>query len=342
VFNDPPTTVLAGGTFNNIGRDAVEVVTLPIPPGSGVTVSNIMITKFDGPDPQLIKYVLIDNGAGVTIDAFDTRSSTLYGHANAAGAEAVGAAFYRNTPEFGVSPPLLERSSSAGSTPILFDTAGRRLMIPQIRLKPEIVAPDGTNTTFFGKRDVEPDGFPNFFGTSAAAPHAAAVAALMLQAVPTTDPQRVYETLELTAIDMGPPGFDFDSGFGLIQADQALATLVGGASEVIVYAGYLDTFHGNPDPEEMPTPFDLDAHTILISTGGVDTAHDTGVIRFENHTDGPVIIDPGLQVTTEQGGFQLWDSFLPITLVRVKISYSPKQKISILIRATPGWAATLW
>src|SRR5262249_17061645 len=57
-----------------------------------------------------------------------------------------------------------------------------------------------------------------------------------------------------------------------------------------------------------------DANTILISTGGVDTRHDTGVLRFENRTSVPMIIDPGLQVTTEQGVFQLWDSFLPITL----------------------------
>jgi hypothetical protein len=173
VFNDPPTTVLAGGTFNNIGSDAVEIVLLTIPPGSGVTAFNIMITKFDGLNPQLLKYVVIDNGAGVTINEFDTQSSTLYGHANADGAEAVGAAFYRNAPEFGVSPARLEPFSSAGSTPIIFDTAGNRLAIPLIRQKPEIVAPDGTNTTFFG-RDVEADGFPNFFGTSAAAPHAAA------------------------------------------------------------------------------------------------------------------------------------------------------------------------
>jgi hypothetical protein len=233
LFNDPPTTVLAGSTVNNIGRDAVEIVILTIPPGSAVTAFNIMITKFDGLNPQLLKYVVIDNGAGVTINEFDTQSSTLYGHANADGAEAVGAAFYRNTPEFGVSPARLEPFSSAGSTPIIFDTAGNRLAIPLIRRKPEIVAPDGTNTTFFG-RDVEADGFPNFFGTSAAAPHAAAVAALMLQAVPTTAPERVYEILETTAIDMGPPGFDFDSGFGLIQADQALATVVSAASEVIV------------------------------------------------------------------------------------------------------------
>jgi hypothetical protein len=57
---------------------------------------------------------------------------------------------------------------------------------------------------------------------------------MMLQAVPTASPEKVYEILETTAIDMGPPEFDFDSGFGLIQADQALATLVSVPSEVIV------------------------------------------------------------------------------------------------------------
>ena len=151
VFNDPPTTVLAGSTDNNIGGDAVEFFSIFNPPGALVTAFNIMITKFDGPNPQLIKYVRV-RGGNVTINEFDTRSSTLFGHANAAGAAAVGAAFYSETPEFGVSPPLLEPFSSAGSTPIIFDTAGNRLAIPQIRLKPEIVAPDGTNTTFFCPR----------------------------------------------------------------------------------------------------------------------------------------------------------------------------------------------
>jgi subtilisin family serine protease len=224
VFNDPPTTVLAGSAFTNTGGDAVEVFGFFNPPGSGVTAFNIMITQFDGPTPRRIKYVRF-GGGNVTINEFDTRSSTIYGHANADGAAAVGAAFYGNTPEFGVSPPWLEPFSSAGPTPILFDTAGNRMAIPRIRLKPEIVAPDGTNTTFFG-RDVEPDGFPNFFGTSAAAPHAAAVAALMLEAVPTTTPHTIYVILQLTASDMGPPWFDFDSGFGLIQADRALSALL--------------------------------------------------------------------------------------------------------------------
>ena len=67
------------------------------------------------------------------------------------------------------------------------------------------------------------DGFPNFFDTSAAAPHAAAVAALILQANRTLFPQAVYEGLRTTANDMGPLGFDFESGFGLVNAEGAVA-----------------------------------------------------------------------------------------------------------------------
>ena len=40
-----------------------------------------------------------------------TNSGTIYGHANARGAAAVGAAFYGWTPEFGVNPPILESFS---------------------------------------------------------------------------------------------------------------------------------------------------------------------------------------------------------------------------------------
>ncbi|MBR8828945.1 MAG: S8 family serine peptidase, partial [Gomphosphaeria aponina SAG 52.96 = DSM 107014] len=94
---------------------------------------------------------------------------------------------------------------------------------------------DGTNTTFFGS-DVEGDGFPNFFGTSAAAPHAAAVAALMLEAKPNATPEEIYAALEKTALDMNDPftagsdpGFDNGTGYGLIQADAAIAELLGNA-----------------------------------------------------------------------------------------------------------------
>ena len=74
-----------------------------------------------------------------------------------------------------MSPPLLESFSSQGGVPILFDVSGNALGVPEVREKPEIVAPDGTNTSFFysdtllDDADETPETFPNFFGTSAAA-----------------------------------------------------------------------------------------------------------------------------------------------------------------------------
>jgi hypothetical protein len=255
LFNDPPTAVLRGNATRNIGGDAEAVFSI-FNPGPGIALFNLMITNAAGPDPQLIKYIRF----GTSATEFDTESSTLFGHANAAGAVAVGAAFYDATPEFGVDPPILESFSSAGGIPILFDTAGNRLASPQIRPKPEIVAPDGTNTTFFGGFDVEGDGFPNFFGTSAAAPHAAAVAALMLQAAPTTAPETIYEILKATAIDMGPSGFDFDSGFGLIQADRAVAALGPGSQErlvnsLVTFEPITATFNTSSDTTGCPSGF---------------------------------------------------------------------------------------
>jgi hypothetical protein len=203
----------------NVGRDPIEVVVISNP-GAPVVVE-FAIGKVAGPDPALMKNVAF--GANFAFDEHATDSGTIFGHANALGAETVGAAAYDDTPAFGVSPPVLESFSSAGATPILFDLAGNPVHDPRVD-KPEIVAPDGVDNTFFGI-DTDGTGFPNFFGTSAAAPHAAGVAALLLDRNPKLTPALIYSALESTAVDMSEPGFDNDSGFGLIQADAAIASI---------------------------------------------------------------------------------------------------------------------
>ena len=67
--------------------------------------------NWDGYPPGLIKHVTF---GAATIDDYPTNSGTIYGHANAAGAEAVGAAFYLDTPAFSGLAPVLESYSSAG------------------------------------------------------------------------------------------------------------------------------------------------------------------------------------------------------------------------------------
>ncbi|MDW7694603.1 T9SS type A sorting domain-containing protein [Flammeovirgaceae bacterium SG7u.111] len=221
---------LSGLDFN-VGADPFEL--LGISAGGAVTAYLAIGKVPDGtPNPEMIKYV---SYADNLVTEYVGRSSTSYGHANANGAISVGAVRYDRTPEFGVNPPLREVFSSSGGVPTFFDIQGNP--INELRLKPEISAVQGTNTTFFGF-DYEGDGFPNFFGTSASAPHAAAVAALMLEANGMDlTPDEIEEAMTSTAIDIAPTNpltktppagtdakFDFDTGFGLLVATEAIAS----------------------------------------------------------------------------------------------------------------------
>ncbi|MGH8576785.1 MAG: S8 family serine peptidase [Gammaproteobacteria bacterium] len=220
------TRLLSASAAFNEGNDPVEIFDFT---NTGpATTFGVIILKFTGPNPGLMKTVNVGSDT-VTINEFDTKTGTSWGHSAALGGLGVGAADYRQTPAFNTSPPLIETFSSAGGTPILFDTAGNRLATPEIRQQPDITAPDGTDTTFFGGSDPEPNGLPNFFGTSAAAPHAAGIAALMIDLNPSIGPDAVYSVMKNTAVDMDDPatpgfdiGFDCGSGFGLLQAEAAL------------------------------------------------------------------------------------------------------------------------
>ncbi|GBD12127.1 Subtilisin BL [bacterium HR24] len=75
-------------------------------------------------------------------------------------------------------------------------------------VKPDFVAPDVVSTATFG-----PMGFA---GTSAAAPHLAAVVALVKQAYPSWGPAQVRAYLRERALDLGTPGADNDYGYGLV------------------------------------------------------------------------------------------------------------------------------
>ncbi len=241
--DDPATVFLAASTEFNLGLDPVEILFFQNTSGVG-RFFNLLIHRAIGPDPGKIKYVRFSDSIPVE---FDTQSSASFGHANAAGAEAVGATFWANTPAFGVTPPALNFFSSRGGTPILFDTAGNPLPAPEIRDKPGVVGPDGGGTTFFGGGDVEPDGFLDFFGTSASVAHVAGAAALLKSANPALTPAEIIAALRNTALDMDDPdtggfdtGFDFATGFGFIQADLALQSVLGGNCDLVVNPLTLD------------------------------------------------------------------------------------------------------
>ncbi len=223
--------------LNIVSEDSIAIVQY-LTPGTefgGLAVSVAANTL----PPKNLKIIFSDDGFGTqALDPFATYSGTVQGHPGAAGAAAIGASYWRHTPVCSVSkyPKYeLEAFSSSGGDAVLFDANGVRLAEPDLRQKPNFVAPDGGATTFFGS-DTGPDVIGGtapicdipahsflFRGTSEAAPHAAGVAALLYQAQPNITPDQVYAALSNSAIDMTAEGVDFDSGYGFIQADAALA-----------------------------------------------------------------------------------------------------------------------
>ena len=247
---------------NAIGVDPVQILIIGNPanaagntPAQTLDIMVGLATNADGTiAPGRIIVSVEDDGLGSTIESFATGSATIQGHPGAAGAAAVGAAFYFDTPLCGTTPATLEPFSSQGGAPILFNTAGTRLATPVVRQKPDFVGPDGVNNTFLGftlASDSPPfpssglldttnascqndPSYPNFFGTSAATPHAAGIAALMLQANSAATPTQIYGSLRSSALPMSASAPNFNSGYGFIQADSAFAvpTLTLAASSI--------------------------------------------------------------------------------------------------------------
>lgn len=203
-------------------------------------------TSTTNPDPSMIKWIDIgDNLASYEYvnDSLNARgSSTIYGHNNARGAITVGAVDVDN-------PLQVEQFSSVDSTPILFDSQGNPLATPEIRQKPEIIAPDGVSTY-----TTNAPGFDPFYGTSAAAPHAAAVAALMLEQAGgknSLTPEQIRHILANTDSPLMSANFT-PSNSGLIQADIALAQTLDASKlasndELIFATGKDSNFNGNDE-----------------------------------------------------------------------------------------------
>ena len=108
------------------------------------------------------------------------------------------------------------------------------------RMKPDLVAPDVVSITGNGGFGEMFDSRIIFAGTSAAAPHAAGVAALLLQADENLTPEaitaalqqsrvlsppQIADVLSNTAVDLGPPGPDNTFGFGRIDAFAAVQSV---------------------------------------------------------------------------------------------------------------------
>ncbi|WOQ69319.1 S8 family serine peptidase [Microbacterium limosum] len=203
-------------------------------------------------------------------DGPDTVGPVAYGHEADGYATAVGAAYWE-------TPQRPEVFSSLGPGRLLFELVDPMVVAPSAPLPepamvpgPVFTAVDGARTSFFGSPDVGPDGPEyRFFGTSAAAPAAAAVFALAREYAPGASAADLDELAARTAREMENPledaGVAYEDivGAGLLDAAAILSYLPAGAVDGLTAQAGSDAI----DLEWEPVPGATD---IVVTLRGTD------------------------------------------------------------------------
>ncbi|MBC8120729.1 MAG: S8 family serine peptidase [Gemmatimonadaceae bacterium] len=299
--------VLSGLDRNVRTDEALEIVSLT--PGN----YQLVLAKANTGPANLLKYIYFTFPNGVEGEYLPGAPST-YGHSAARGGQSVAATFY-------VTPDVPEIFTSLGPTTIYFDRQGNRLAAPEVRQVPQITAVDNTNTTFFGSVDIEGDGFLNFPGTSAAAPHAAAIGALVLQAAgspATFNPTDLHTALQNTAVDVP---FDTDPDFSKVVVGPLTVSTKGDGSN-----------SSSQDPNFFTITLDPSAVgervvqvVIDLSTAGLGLVFDTSSLEEGGF---PFTLGTLRGVTADQVDWELNDSSTLLTLTFDSDSFGPGDSVS--------------
>ncbi|MHA4843962.1 MBG domain-containing protein [Flavitalea antarctica] len=241
---------LFGFNRSNISGDPFEICAFTV---RDTTNAKLMVVRAAGTSNVRFKYIIFRGDP--TILNYQTGTSTVVGHANADSAIAVGAMLYANVPPFTpVWPGVASFSSRGGTVTLTGSTFG-------VRNKPDLVAPNGVNTSvnLGGAQFNDGDTYPNFFGTSAAAPHAAGVAALLVEGRKKFNLQALVAPHELRQQLKSSAGrfpnisgeFSFDGGYGYIQADSAMAQIANAKPIISTLEPVVPGAQGGTDPFQV-------------------------------------------------------------------------------------------
>ena len=255
------------------------------------TITRMVIARANTPSAPVsstkIRYVLT-GALTQPIEYFDYQTPIMFGHNHEPGAMAVAA----YSP---FRPYLPEDFTSGGPSYIYFDSNANRLATPIVRQKPDVAAQDGGNNTFFsGDSAGDVDTQPNFYGTSAAAPHAAAIAALVLQA--RGGPGSVTQPQMRTILQRSGFSHDLDPYF----ASGAARTANGGKLSITIRANA-----GNFNLSDSRSLSTNDTRLVGVSYVGAASVATLSINLANANPTGGSEVQP-------QGGL-VWDPRAPTT-----------------------------
>ncbi|WKK66337.1 S8 family peptidase [Lutimonas zeaxanthinifaciens] len=298
---DDAGRLLVGSNRVNIAGDPTEVIVFK---STGTGEANILITSANGATTVPFRYIAFQS-KGLTLLEYDSGSPTISGHAMTENSVAVGAIRYNKT-----EPEVF---SSFGG--VLSDGTSVNI---------DFAAPDGvdTNVGSIGIRyflngeptDDTPE-YPNFFGTSASAPSAAAAVALLQSALPTwyphdTEPGKssksVSEVVELfknNVRDGSSP--NPQAGAGMIDANKVFNSLAAQTARITSFEFVPETDSENAGSsnvtiriigEFLPVPDSTEEPVVYLDGEPVPFTIEDGVIYAKIP---PFSGNPDLQIYTQ-------------------------------------------
>jgi hypothetical protein len=220
LLNSAGTSIITSARQDNPGvsQTPLEILSHTNNTGADETV-NLVINRYAGAASPRLKWTLLRprfNVVGIpAVTAPDTFGPSIFGHNGGEQTMSVAAVPFDNSAQ-------VEDFSSRGPVthyfgPVRGNTPAAPLSAPRTLVKPDIAATDGALTTFFGSGG-------RFYGTSEAAPHAAAVAALQKQFAPNATVAQIQSAQRNTAAAVGGFGSAARGG-GLLNAVGAVGAL---------------------------------------------------------------------------------------------------------------------
>jgi subtilisin-like proprotein convertase family protein len=183
----------------------------------------VVVARHPDAETRAMRVLLFNGELGLST------AGATFGHAaaaNAIGAAAVDA-HEAGGGEFMAGPTTpVELFSADGGRRVFYNRDGSPIKPNkftfasnggELRHKPDLAGADGVATTLPPFSGLSP-----FYGTSAAAPHIAAIAGLIKSAKPDTTSQQIRNALKASALDIEGSGVDRDSGSGIAFAPAAL------------------------------------------------------------------------------------------------------------------------
>jgi len=218
-------------------------------PTASTIAGTLTISDLSGPAPGLVKLAALGDGYPVSIA--DANVGTVIGHAEDPNAITVAAAYSGDD-------ALESFSSSGAGTEWLFDSSGNPIAEPINKV--DITGVDGIATTV-------PGGLSDFFGTSAATPTVAGVAALLEQLAPSASNATIEQALLSSATDLGDPATL--QGAGLANALAAAETpLIAGTNQTAVLGQQIALSQCVSTSDLAGYPISMYQLTLVSSSGG--------------------------------------------------------------------------